>query len=115
MPLLETVPLAAGAGAGGRIAADLVRAEDVVRGGRPLATAWRETPDEVRGSLVTGESTGRLAEACAHGATLLEELAALRRAKALALLKPLAILVIGAIIGARVISFYAAAFSGIGR
>lgn len=115
VPLLEAVPLAAGAGAGGRIAADLVTAEEAVRDGRPLATAWREAPDEVRGSLVTGESTGRLAEACAHGATLLEELAAFRRAKTLALLKPLAILVIGLIVGARVIAFYAAALSGIGR
>ncbi len=112
---LEAVPLAAAAGAGGRIAADLVRAEAAVRDGRPLATAWRETPDEVRGSLVTGESTGRLAEACAHGARLLEETAALRRAKALALLKPVALLVIGAIVGARLVSFYASAYSLIGR
>ncbi len=113
VPHLEAVPLAAAAGAGGRVARDLVRAEEAVRAGRPLATAWRDTPEEVRGSLVVGESTGRLGEACAHGAVLLEGLAALRRAKALALLKPLSMIGIGAIVGARLIAFYGAAFAGL--
>lgn len=107
VPLLEAVPLAAHAGAGGRMADDLADAWTAVRAGRPLATAWKRVPHELAATLSTGEQTGRLAEACAHEAEALDGTAALRRARSAALAKPIAIVLIGLVVGARVISFYA--------
>ncbi|MCC7136985.1 MAG: type II secretion system F family protein [Planctomycetes bacterium] len=109
VPLLEAVPLAAHAGAGGRVAADLTVGWAAVRSGRPLSAAWARTPGVVASALRTGEETGRLAEACRHEALALDGSATLRRAKTTALLKPLAILLIGLVVGARVILFYAGA------
>ncbi|MBL9089480.1 MAG: type II secretion system F family protein [Planctomycetia bacterium] len=114
VPLLDAVPLAAHAGAGGRMADDLVDAWAAVRAGQPLATAWRRVPHELAATLATGEQTGHLAEACAHEAASLEGIAALRREKRTALLKPLMIVLVGLVIGARVISFYAGMLSKAG-
>ncbi|MFO0933077.1 MAG: type II secretion system F family protein [Planctomycetota bacterium] len=114
VPLLEAVPLAAHAGAGGRMADDLVDAWAAVHAGQPLATAWKRVPHELAATLATGEQTGRLAEACAHEAASLEGTAALRREKRTALMKPLAIVLVGLVIGARVISFYAGMFAQAG-
>jgi type II secretory pathway component PulF len=114
VPLLEAVPLAAHAGAGGRVADDLVDGWAAVNAGQALETAWRRVPHELAATLSTGEQTGRLAEACAHEAASLDGQAALRREKRTALLKPLAIVLIGLVVGARVISFYAGMFAKAG-
>lgn len=111
---LEAVPLAAHAGAGGRMAEDLVDAWAAAKAGQPLASAWKRVPRELAATLATGEQTGRLAEACEHEAASLEGVAALRRERHVALVKPLAILVIGIVVGARVISFYAGMFAKAG-
>jgi type II secretory pathway component PulF len=106
VPRLEAIPLAAHAGAGGRAAEDLVGGYAAVLAGRPLSTAWASIPSDIAAPLSTGEETGRLAEACAHEASALDGTASLRRARAAALVKPLAIILIGIIVGARVFSFY---------
>lgn len=111
---LESIPLAMHAGAGGRMADDLVGAWAAAQAGRPLADGWKRIPAEIAGALATGERTGRLAEACEHEARSLDGSATLRRARALALLRPLAIVLVGLIIGLRVVLFYAGALHAAG-
>lgn len=106
VPPLEALPLAAAAGSGGRVSADLVDAYNEVGAGRPIHGAWRRIPDDLRSALVTGETTGRLGEACERAARTLDESAAHRREVAFARMKPIVVLVLGVIIGYRVISFY---------
>ncbi len=110
VPHLEALPLAAHAGTGGRMAEDLVDAWAAANAGQALSTAWKRVPRELAATLATGEQTGRLAEACAHEAASLDGAATLRRERQTALIKPLAILLIGLVVGARVISFYAGMF-----
>ncbi len=111
--ILESIPLARRAGAGGRVAEDLVSAEAGVREGRPLSGAWRKTPPAVASRLVNGEATGTLTAACLETARLMEEDAAARRKTHAAMLKPIAILVIGVVVGARLISFYSGLYSNL--
>src|SRR5204863_1517696 len=60
VPLLSALPLAARAGAGGRVAADCVAAEREVAAGRPIAPAFRASPATVTVPLATGEASGTL-------------------------------------------------------
>jgi type II secretory pathway component PulF len=114
VPLLEAVPLASHAGAGGRASEDLVTGYAAVLAGKPLSTAWSRLPPDLVSSLRTGESTGRLGEACVREADALDATARLRRARSAALAKPLLIVILGIVVGARVLSFYAGAFSRAG-
>lgn len=114
VPHLEALPLAAHAGAGGRAAEDLVDVTAHALAGRPLAGGWRRLPQPTIAALTTGETTGRLAEACEHEARSLDGTATLRRARNLALLKPTAMLLIGLLVAVRVIRFYAAALGQAG-
>jgi type II secretory pathway component PulF len=107
VPPLTSVPLARRAGTGGRVADDLFRVEASVRAGRPMHEGWRDVPPVARARLTTGEETGTLSAACFHAARDFEEAASARRQRFAALLKPISIVVIGGIVGARVISFYA--------
>jgi type IV pilus assembly protein PilC len=114
VPWTTSIPLAESSGAGGRAAHDLHDAEALVRAGRPLATAWRRVPPAIASGLVTGETSGRFGEACRHAAADLEGEARMRRARAAALMKPLLVLVLGAIVGLRVILFYSQMYSIVG-
>jgi len=110
VPPLEALPLAAAAGVGGRAADDLVDGWNEVREGRSITRAFSRLPDDVRSALLTGETTGHLAEACARSARTLAESAAHRREVALARLRPLMTLALGILVGLRVITFYAQAY-----
>lgn len=114
VPPLSAVPLARRAGVGGRVSADLLSAETAVRAGHPISTAWRETPPAIASRLVNGEATGTLSKACFECARFLEESAATRRKVFSAALKPISILVIGAVVAARVISFWAGYYGRLG-
>ncbi len=107
VPPLESLPLAAASGHGGRVSADLVDAYNEVSAGRPIHGAWSRIPSDLRSALVTGETTGRLGEACERSARSLDESAAHRREVAFARLKPITVLVLGIFVGYRVISYYA--------
>jgi general secretion pathway protein F len=113
VPPLSSVPLARRAGAGGRVAEDLSRVEAAVRAGRPMHEGWSATPTVARSRLTTGEETGTFSAACFHAARDFEEAAATRRERFAALLKPVSIVVIGGIVGARVIAFYAGYLSNL--
>ena len=89
-------------------------AEGAERAGRPLATAWRRVPPSIASGLVTGETSGRFGEACRHAAADLEGEARMRRARAAALMKPLLVLGLGAIVGLRVILFYSQMYRIVG-
>lgn len=106
VPHLEALPLAAHAGAGGRVAEDLADAYGAAQAGRPLHTAWRRTPADTAGALATGETTGRLAEAAAHEAASLDGAALLRRQRFAARARVVVLLVLGLVVGARVLLFY---------
>jgi general secretion pathway protein F len=108
VPPLEAIPLAARAGAGGRVAGDLGDAAVAVRAGSPIHTAWRRVPPTLCARLENGEVVGRLAPACFETATWLEESARHRRQRFLAVLQPAAIVVVGIVVAARVIAFWAA-------
>ena len=114
VPPLEALPLASAAGTGGRAADDLRDAMVAVHAGRPLADAWRRVPSMVSSSLTTGESTGHLGEACRTVSASLAESASHRRQRFAALVKPIGVLLLGVVIGARVISYYLAAFRMVG-
>ncbi len=111
VPPLESIPLAALSGVGGRAAGDLGDALREVTAGRPIAGAWTRIPSEIRSALSTGERTGTLGAACARAAASLDESAAHRREMAMERLKPVTILVLGLFVGIRVILFYSAALS----
>jgi type II secretory pathway component PulF len=113
VPPLSAVPLARRAGAGGRVADDLARVEASVRAGRPMHEGWRDVPPAARARLENGERAGAFSPACAEVARGFEEAAADRRARFAAALKPVAVLVVGAVVAARVISFYAGYFSAL--
>jgi len=114
VPLGEALPLARAAGPHGRVGRDLLRAEGHVTRGEPLAAAWRDAPATLAAGLRTGELTGSLGRECRAASERLREDAALRRTRTLARALPLIMLGIGLIVGARVISFYAAALGRAG-
>ncbi len=103
--------LAADAGAGGRVAADLVIGADAVRRGRLLSSAWHATPESIRAELVTAEGAGNLSAACRHGAARLGEDATSWRTRIEAMVPTIGLLAIGALIAARLLAFYADMFS----
>ena len=111
VPLLGALPLAARAGAGGRVAADCVAAASEVAAGRPIAPAFRRSPPEVTVPLATGEASGTLTDACRRAAQALADRALWRRRRFAAVLPVAVTVAIGVVVGARVISFYSQAFS----
>jgi type II secretory pathway component PulF len=106
VPFPEALPLAAQAGAGGRVARDLERGAGEVSRGLPLAGAWRESPPEVVSQLTAAEATGTFAAALERTATTLEEEAHSRRRRLAAVLPPILVLAIGLVVAWRAISFY---------
>jgi general secretion pathway protein F len=85
--------------------------ERAVRGGNALATALEDYGifDEILVNLVrVGERSGRLAEMLRSAATFAEQKGRDRIKRVMALLEPAAILVIGVVIGAIVISLFTA-------
>ncbi len=86
-----------------------------LQGRRLSEGGWRRLPDAVRARLVAAEETGTLTAACRQGAAWLDSTAAARRKRTAALLPPILMLVIGAIVAWRVISFYAQAYSSLGK
>jgi general secretion pathway protein F len=117
VPLLDALPLAARAGGGGRVAVDCVAAEAEVAAGRPIAPAFRRSPPEVTVPIATGEASGTLTDACRRAAQALSERATMRRRRFAALLPVAVTVVLGVVVGARVISFYSQAlrFGGLLR
>jgi type II secretory pathway component PulF len=113
LPLDRAALLAASAGAGGRVAEDLVAGARAVAAGRSLASAWKATPPHVADELATGEAAGDLARACRHGAARLADEAASWRAHWRAILPVVAILVLGAVVAWRVIGFYRGLYESI--
>ncbi len=110
VPLLQALPLAAAAGPRGRAAADLARAAERVRAGHDLAGAWRELPPGLSAGLVNAERAGALGRECRAVAERLSFDVEMRTRRRTARLAPLLVLALGAIVGLRVIAFYAAAF-----
>jgi type II secretory pathway component PulF len=115
VPLLGALPLAARAGAGGRVAADCVAAVGEVAAGRPIAPAFRRSPAEVSLPIATGEASGTLSDACRRAADSLAERAAYRRKRFAAMLPVAVTVVLGAVVGVRVLSFYAGVLRVAGR
>jgi general secretion pathway protein F len=113
VPLLEALPLARAAGPRGRAAEDLARAESRVREGLDLAGAWRALPPPVSSGLVVAERTGSLGRECRAAAQKLAFDVEMRRTRTAARLGPLMVLVLGVIVGLRVIAFYASAFQSL--
>jgi type IV pilus assembly protein PilC len=111
VPLLEALPLARNAGPRGRAAEDLARAEARVREGQDLAGAWSAVPGTLSGGLTIAERTGSLGKECRAAAARLAFDVEMRRKRTAARLGPILILVLGAIVGLRVIGFYASALS----
>jgi type II secretory pathway component PulF len=115
VPLSEALPLARAAGPGGRVAADLADATTRVARGLDLAGCWRETPPEAAAALRNAERAGALGRECrAWAERWLFDLEMRRKATA-ARLAPLMVLGVGAIVGVRVISFYAGIYGDLAR
>jgi type IV pilus assembly protein PilC len=110
VPLLEALPLARRAGPRGRAAMDLARAEGRVREGLDLAGAWRALPAGITVGLATAEKAGSLGAECRAAAERLAFDVDIRRQKSTARLGPVLVLVLGAIVGLRVILFWSAAY-----
>ena len=111
----ETLGLAADAGAGGRVAFDLHRARPRVAGGAALHTAWLAVPDDLAQSLRVGEETGELGRAARQSAAELGFRVEMRRKKIASLLPLGLLLLVGAIVAWRVISFYSGIYGDLGR
>src|SRR5262245_23484431 len=115
VPPLEALPLAARAGGGGRVAADLVDAEASVRAGRPMAASLRRTPPEIATALAVGESAGAFSPALSRAATELEERATHRRKRFASMLPVFVTLAVGALVAWRVISYYSGLYRDLAR
>lgn len=110
VPLLEALPLARQAGARGRAADDLLRAQARVREGLDLAGAWHALPSHVTVGLVSAEHAGSLGAECRAAADRLRFDVEMRTRRSTARLQPLLVLALGMIVGLRVFLFYASAF-----
>ena len=115
VPLPETLRLAARAGAGGRVAADLAQAAIGVPNGKPISAHYRHTPEEVARALTVAEQAGDLSDVAHESADALRFDAQMRREKIRAVMPVVMMLTIGGLIAYKVISFYAGAmrFGGI--
>jgi type II secretory pathway component PulF len=114
VPILEALPLARRAGPRGRAASDLARAEGRVKDGLDLAGAWHALPRTVTAGLATAEKAGSLGAECRAAAERLAFDVEIRRKKLTARLGPVLVLVLGGIIGARVLLFWASAYRAAG-
>jgi general secretion pathway protein F len=111
IPLVQSLALARNSLQVESLKGRLVQVERAVRGGNALAAALEDygTFDEILVNLVrVGERSGRLAEMLRSAATFAEQKGRDRIKRVMALLEPAAILVIGVVIGAIVISLFTA-------
>jgi general secretion pathway protein F len=111
IPLVQSLALARNALHVESIKGRLVQVERAVRGGNGLAAALEDYGifDEILVNLVrVGERSGRLAEMMRSAAAFAEQKGRDRIKRVMALLEPAAILVIGVVIGAIVISLFTA-------
>ena len=111
IPLNELLELSWKAGAGGRVAFDLYRGAPRVKSGDALGTIWQAVPGEIAQRMDVAEKTGELSDTCRHTASRLRFDVEQRRKRLAAVLPVVTMLVIGGIIGFRVISFYVNAYS----
>ncbi len=113
MPLDETLDLAGRAGAGGRAAFDLYRARPRVAEGASLHSAWSSLPEEMAHELRVGEESGELGMAARQIASRLQFAVEQRRKRFASLLPVGVLLLVGAIVAYRVITFYTNVYSGL--
>jgi len=106
LPLDETLDLAGRAGVGGRVAFDLYRARPRVRDGEALHTAWSAVPEDVAHELTVAEESGELGRVAHQIAARMQFGVEMRRKRFLALLPIVILLLDGAVVAYRVISFY---------
>ena len=111
IPLNELLRLSRRAGAGGRVAFDLYRGAPRIRDGQALGTIWSAFPASLAQRLDVGEKTGELGVTCRHLASELRFEIEMRRKKLTAILPVAVVLIIGCIIGMRVIGFYSNMYS----
>jgi type II secretory pathway component PulF len=109
----DTLRLAGTAGAGGRVSFDLYRARPRVEDGKPLSSAWHAVPDGLAKALTIGESTGELGAVARREAATLGFGVAMRRKKVAALLPLGLMLLVGAVVAWRVVSFYSSMYSNL--
>jgi type II secretory pathway component PulF len=115
MSIDETLELAGHAGAGGRVAFDFYSARPRIRDGAALHTAWRALPEEYTRELRSAEESGELGRAARHLATRLAFAVEMRRKRFASILPVVVLLVVGAIIAARVIGFYTDMYANLPR
>jgi general secretion pathway protein F len=111
IPLVQSLALARNSLTVESLKGRLIQVERAVRGGNALATALEDygTFDEILVNLIrVGERSGRLAEMLRSAAAFAEQKGRDRIKRVMALLEPAAILVIGVVIGAIVISLFTA-------
>lgn len=111
IPLVQSLALARNSLNVESLKGRLIQVERAVRGGDALAKALEDYGifDEILVNLVrVGERSGRLAEMLRSAAALAEQKGRDRIKRVMALLEPAAILVIGVVIGAIVISLFTA-------
>lgn len=111
IPLVQSLVLARNSLHVESLKGRLIQVERAVRGGNALAAALEDYGifDEILVNLVrVGERSGRLAEMLRSAAAFAEQKGRDRIKRVMALLEPVAILVIGVVIGAIVISLFTA-------
>lgn len=107
VPLAEGLTLAAQAGGGGRAAQDLGRAREALASGTPLLSSFTALPLAMRERLASAEHAGELPQAARREAERLAFDVTHRRQRWAAILPTVLMLFAGAVIGLRVILFYA--------
>jgi type II secretory pathway component PulF len=112
VPLGDAIGLAMRAGWGGRAAADLGDARDRVARGEDLAGAWTRLPRDLATRLDGAERAGELGAAARQAASDLAFDAATRRERFARVLPVVVILLLGAVIAWRVLTFYAGVYAG---
>jgi general secretion pathway protein F len=111
IPLVQALALARDSLRVDSLRGRLVQVERAVRGGSALGTALEDYgmfDDTLVNLIRVGERSGRLPEMLKSAAALAEEKGRDRIKRVMALLEPVAILVIGAVIGVIVISLFTA-------
>lgn len=111
----ETLTLAHRAGAGGRVAYDLYRLKPRVAEGKALSTGWSATPEPIARALTIGEDTGELGQAARQQAGELTFVVEQRRKRFASMLPFGIMIVVGAVVAWRVISFYLGHFAQYSR
>jgi len=106
LPLDETLDLACRAGTGGRVAFDFYRARPRVRDGEALHTAWSAVPEDVARELTVAEETGEIGQVARQIAARYQFGVEMRRKRFVAVLPVVILLVDGAVVAFRVITFY---------